>query len=153
MLIEQPALITFLKQVNELRRAQGEHDSTTTRSALENVAATLFGCSNKLAVYGSLRPGEENHSVMEHLDGTWCTGFVRGKLFESGWGAAIGYPAIRWDPAGELIEVHLFESDDLELGWTRLDDFEGHEYVRILVPVENSDSVLAVANIYELRAR
>jgi gamma-glutamylcyclotransferase (GGCT)/AIG2-like uncharacterized protein YtfP len=153
MLIEQPALISFLKQVNGLRRAPGEHHSTSMRSALENVAATLFGCSKKLAVYGSLRPGEENHSVIEDLDGTWCNGFVRGKLFESGWGAAIGYPAIRWDPAGELIEVHLFESDDLESGWTRLDDFEGDEYVRILVPVENGDSVLAVANIYELRAR
>jgi hypothetical protein len=92
MLIEQPALISFLKQVNGLRRAPGEHHSTSMRSALENVAATLFGCSKKLAVYGSLRPGEENHSVIEDLDGTWCNGFVRGKLFESGWGAAIGYP-------------------------------------------------------------
>jgi gamma-glutamylcyclotransferase (GGCT)/AIG2-like uncharacterized protein YtfP len=63
----------------------------------------------------------------------------------------MGYPAMRWDPAADCIPVDLFDSSDLEAHWTRLDEFEGEEYIRILVPVEDDDGVLAVANIYALR--
>jgi gamma-glutamylcyclotransferase (GGCT)/AIG2-like uncharacterized protein YtfP len=150
MVVEQAALIAFLQHVNQLRRTAAA-ESTETLPTLENAAGMLFGCNSKLAVYGSLQPGGENHSVIEHLQGTWSTGFVRGTLFESGWGADIGYPAMRWVPDGSQIAVHLFESRKLESEWTRLDEFEGSEYIRILVPVEKHDKVFAVANIYALR--
>jgi gamma-glutamylcyclotransferase (GGCT)/AIG2-like uncharacterized protein YtfP len=151
MHIEIQALVAFVSRVNELRRARGESAGEEDRYLLENVADTLFGSSQRLAVYGSLQPGGENHSIIEHLKGTWHGGFVRGKLLNSGWGAPMGYPAMRWDPTADRIPVNLFDSSDLESHWTRLDEFEGEEYVRILVPVENDDGVLAVANIYELR--
>jgi hypothetical protein len=33
----------------------------------------------------------------------------------------------------------------------RLDDFEGPEYLRILVPVHKGDTVITVANLYAIR--
>ncbi len=151
MVVEQTALITFLQHVNQLRRRANMAENREALSALEDAAGTLFGCSNRLAVYGSLQPGRENHSVIEHFQGTWSTGFVRGTLFEAGWGAGIGYPAMRWNPSDSRIAIHLFESHDLESHWARLDEFEGGEYIRILVPVEKDDTVFTVANIYALR--
>lgn len=67
----------------------------------------------RLATYGSLAPGRTNHGQLSMLDGRWLTGEVRGRLEESGWGAAIGFPGLVLDPGGPAIEVHLFESGDL----------------------------------------
>lgn len=47
--------------------------------------------------------------------------------------------------------MKLLVSEDLEHHWERLDELEGPEYQRILVPVYMGDEVLAVANIYEAR--
>ncbi len=102
-----------------------------------------------LAVYGSLAPGEPNHSVIERIRGEWTEGFVRGRLEESGWGAGIGYPAITWDPEADPVPVRMVVSSDLPLHWALLDEFEGVEYVRILVPIEDEDGgLIAVANTY-----
>ena len=108
------------------------------------------GSENRLAVYGSLAPGQANHWVLEALRGTWSRGIVRGKLHQHGWGSAQGYPAMTYDENGQEIPVQVFESEELSLDWPRIDQFEGVEYVRTLVPVAMRDGRTLLCNIYEL---
>ena len=137
-----------LSRVNALRYAA---EPTTEWSVAEEILNALFRTSNHFAVYGTLAPGAPNHHVLESLNGQWCEGFVHGDLLQRGWGAEHGYPALRWDPLSAQIAVKLLVSEDLEHYWQRLDEFEGSEYQRILVPVYTGDSEVAVANIYEAR--
>jgi gamma-glutamylcyclotransferase (GGCT)/AIG2-like uncharacterized protein YtfP len=104
----------------------------------------------RLAVYGSLAPGEKNHWVVENLRGSWEAGFVHGALENVGWGGAMGYPGMTWVPNGEQLSVKLFTSNDLPGQWERLDEFEGDDYRRILVPVYGLAGGVMVANIYEV---
>ncbi|MEZ5330923.1 MAG: gamma-glutamylcyclotransferase family protein [Thermoanaerobaculia bacterium] len=108
-----------------------------------------LGDDARLAVYGSLAPGEENERELADLEGTWRHGVARGRLLDRGWGARIGFPAFVPDPAGEEVGVQVFESGDLPLHWARLDAFEGPGYTRIRVPVRCGDEVV-VAWIYAL---
>lgn len=94
---------------------------------------------HRLATYGTLAPGRVNHHQLAALAGKWTTGTIRGRLIEAGWGAALGYPALVLDQAGDLIEVHLFTSADLPVHWDRLDAFEGAEYRRAEVLVETPE--------------
>ncbi|WP_293903841.1 gamma-glutamylcyclotransferase family protein [Phenylobacterium sp.] len=104
----------------------------------------------RLAVYGSLAPGQSNHHQLAGLRGDWSTGTVRGWRVESGWGAAQGYPGLRPDPAGPAVAVQVFSSDDLAAHWARLDAFEGAEYERLVVPVE-APGGMTDAWLYALR--
>lgn len=110
--------------------------------------------SCRLAVYGTLGPGRSNHHVVEPYGGTWTHGRVRGDLVESGWGAAVGYPALRMRADGPWVTVYLLESDRLPAGWPDIDAFEGAEYQRILVPVfadrDDATEIIAIANLYEI---
>ena len=103
----------------------------------------------RLAVYGSLAPGRENHGQLAALKGRWLRGTVRGHLAPSGWGAALGYPGLALDPDGPLVEVQIFESVDLPAHWARLDAFEGDGYRRVATPVTTAGGVVA-AWIYEI---
>lgn len=102
---------------------------------------------HRLATYGTLAPGQVNHHQLSGLSGEWTTGTIRGRLIETGWGAALGYPALVLDEAGEAIAVHLFTSADLPAHWDRLDAFEGAEYRRGEVLVETAAGVVE-ASIY-----
>lgn len=97
---------------------------------------------HRLATYGTLAPGRPNHYQLAGLRGRWLKGIVRGRLVAEGWGAALGYPALVLDPAGDPVEVHLFESPDLPLHWARLDAFEGDGYRRAAVGVETPEGIL-----------
>lgn len=88
------------------------------------------GIETRLAVYGSLAPGKENHGQLDGLSGTWQPGTVRGHLHAEGWGATMGYTALRLDPEASEVPVLVFESADLPAHWARLDDFEGEDYRR-----------------------
>ena len=105
----------------------------------------------RLAVYGTLAPGRSNHHQLAGLSGRWRTGTVRGRLFASGWGAALGYPGLVLDEHGDAVEVQLFESPDLPAHWRRLDEFEGSGYQRVAVAVALAEETLP-AFIYELAA-
>ena len=105
----------------------------------------------RLAVYGTLAPGRSNHHQLAGLDGRWRKGTVRGRLFESGWGAALGYPGLILDEHGDTVEVQLFESADLPAHWQRLDGFEGAGYQRVTVAVALAEEALP-AFIYVLAA-
>ena len=92
----------------------------------------------RLAVYGTLAPGQPNHHQLSGLQGTWSVGKVRGRLFAEGWGAAMGYPGLILDAEGDEVNVQVFESDDLPQHWARLDDFEGEGYRREIVRVSTT---------------
>jgi len=119
---------------------------------LETQFSGRFLPEHRLAVYGSLAPGRANHHQLQDLRGEWRSGcIVRGDLAGRGWGAALGYPALRWSPSGPAVPVELFVSADLPRHWARVDEFEGTDYLRILVPVLSVTGVIAVANLYAAR--
>ena len=143
------ALILILRRVNAAR-ISSSYDAGQGEE--EEVLEVLRQTSHRLAVYGSLAPGQPNYSVIQDIRGEWTDGFVRGTLAEFGWGSGIGYPAITWDPDAAAVPVKLVVSPELPDHWKRLDAFEGAEYARILVPVEDEGGgLIAVANIYALR--
>ena len=101
----------------------------------------------RLAVYGTLRPGQPNHHQLDGLRGQWRRGTVRGRLIDEGWAAGLGYPALVLDPHGPGVRVDLFESPDLPRHWDRLDAFEGAGYRRVVATVETADGAVE-ASVY-----
>ena len=106
----------------------------------------------RLATYGTLAPGRQNHGQLAHLPGRWLVGLVRGSLIDAGWGAELGFPALVLDPDGSAIEVSVFESEALVDHWQRLDAFEGPGYRRVTVDVSTPEGDLP-ASIYVLADR
>ena len=115
---------------------------------VEQAVAERFGAAQRLIVYGSLVPGGVNHHELVELAGTWTPGSVTGECVQEGWGAHLGYPALRWDPAGPRVSAHLFESQALDDHWSRLDAFEGEGYRRVLVPFFREDGSWVVGQVY-----
>lgn len=115
---------------------------------MERGLELLFGSSRRLAAYGSLAPGRENHHLLADIEGEWSEGHVRGHLRRRGWGSELGYPALKWDPDGEEVPVWVLASDELDRRWPDLDRFEGPEYFRGLVPVFIGSRLLCVSNLY-----
>jgi gamma-glutamylcyclotransferase (GGCT)/AIG2-like uncharacterized protein YtfP len=108
---------------------------------------------HRLATYGSLAPGGPNDHQLAGLEGRWLEGCVDGTLVSAGWGASLGYPALVLMPeGGAAIRVRVFESVDLPAHWSRLDDFEGPDYQRVVTTVHMSGGEVE-ASIYVLRAQ
>jgi gamma-glutamylcyclotransferase (GGCT)/AIG2-like uncharacterized protein YtfP len=84
--------------------------------------------------------------------GSLVAGPFPGRLTNAGWGASLGYPALILDPDGSAIQVHVFESTDLPAHWSRLDQFEGPGYQRVLTSVHTPLGQID-ALIYALPAR
>lgn len=150
---EEAHVVHDLRSQLDRRLAATTHLDRQEIEALERFEDTLISSllaepETKLAIYGTLAPGEVNHSQIAGIPGTWAEGFVRGELQMTGWGAEHGFPALVWRPDGPRVPVKLFVSPDLERHWRRLDTFEGDGYRRILVPVEDDDGLVAVANLY-----
>ena len=103
-----------------------------------------------LFVYGTLAPGEPNEHLLKHLNGVWKPGTVRGQLYPSAWGAALGYPGIVLNPLGEEVKGQLFCSSELEQHWQTLDEFEGEGYQRVLTSVRLENGETVEAHIYAL---
>jgi gamma-glutamylcyclotransferase (GGCT)/AIG2-like uncharacterized protein YtfP len=132
-----------LIEANRRRRASSADE------ALEAALDREYACGTRLAVYGSLAPGEANAHVLASLQGSWIAAlFVNGDLSPDGWGATLGFPGGRWRVDGPPFPVQLFSSPRLAGDWPRLDAFEGPEYLRILVPVFSRDGFATVANLY-----
>jgi gamma-glutamylcyclotransferase (GGCT)/AIG2-like uncharacterized protein YtfP len=104
----------------------------------------------RLATYGTLAPGRPNQHQLDGLDGRWLEGQVYGALVDAGWGASLGYPALVLDSGGTAVQVHVFESLDLPAHWSRLDEFEGPGYERVVTTVHTSDGDVE-ASIYVVR--
>jgi gamma-glutamylcyclotransferase (GGCT)/AIG2-like uncharacterized protein YtfP len=91
--------------------------------------------NNKLFVYGTLAPGQPNHSVLKPLGGDWQRATLKGTLYDQGWGADQGCPGIVPSDEGDNVEGYVFTSDALPQFWAQLDAFEGDEYQRTAVTV------------------
>ncbi len=142
----------LLARRNDLARSPfGSASIRAETEILDDAIETIFGASRRLAVYGSLAPGESNHHVLTNLTGEWFDGVVRGHLMDSGWGSDLGYPALRWDPNGDEVPAKLLVSADLPGHWERLDAFEGDHYRRDLVTVHHPGNETSIANIYVVR--
>ena len=100
--------------------------------------------------YGSLQPGGPNEHVLNGIDGAWQRATVCGFLVESGWGAELGYPALRLDDEGNPVPGFVFSSRALGDHWRRLDDFEGGQYRREIAEVTLDDGLLVAAYVYVL---
>jgi gamma-glutamylcyclotransferase (GGCT)/AIG2-like uncharacterized protein YtfP len=101
----------------------------------------------RLATYGTLAPGRPNHHQLDGLAGRWMEGYVNGRLVDAGWGAGLGFPALVLDAEGPAVEVQVFESADLPAHWSRLDEFEGPSYQRVITTVRSPDGDVS-ASIY-----
>ncbi|GFZ46573.1 hypothetical protein JCM24511_03793 [Saitozyma sp. JCM 24511] len=130
-------------------------ESAAAPVGVEKVVVPTFapsGSSIRLATYGTLAPGKPNEHKLAHLRGRWLTGLIRGRLVESGWGAALGFPGIILDETAAEVAVHVFESQDLPKHWPALDAFEGDGYARVDVPVLTAEGVLQ-ASVYVIADR
>ena len=103
----------------------------------------MLNANTRLAAYRTLMPGESNHALLSDVEGTWVDGSVEGVRF-----MANGYPAFMWRPGDQRVRVSVLTAASLPAHWARLDDFEGPDYRRILVPVRLSNDSIVVANLY-----
>jgi len=102
-----------------------------------------------IALYGTLRPGEENHYVVRSIPGDWLHGTVRGWRYDITWGPADGYPGISLDSDGPEVAVTVLASDVLDRHLDAIDDFEGPGYRRVMTEVTLLDGQRHQAWIYE----
>jgi gamma-glutamylcyclotransferase (GGCT)/AIG2-like uncharacterized protein YtfP len=120
------------------------------REPLERLAQGAFHAADHLIVYGSLSPGAPNHGRLVPLGGTWERGWVEGDREQVGWGAELGYPALRWRPGGPRVTAHLLRSKALREHWPELDRYEGSAYRRILVPFFPDRGLRVVGYLYAM---
>jgi len=98
--------------------------------------------ARRLAVYGTLAPGESNASELSEVDGTWSDGTVQGEL-----NTVNGQSYFTWRNDAGKVNVQVFESKSLESHFDRIDNFEGPSYQRFLVPVDSGGKT-QVCHIY-----
>ncbi|CAM3758140.1 gamma-glutamylcyclotransferase family protein [Flavobacterium chungbukense] len=106
-----------------------------------------------LIIYGSLAPGESNHSVMNPIKGEWKKAIIKGKLQEGGWGSSLGYNgfvSVNLEEA-ETIKCYVLFSEDLTTNWDYLDEFEGDGYVRIQTEYQLQSGEIGIGYIYALK--
>lgn len=121
-------------------------------SPLPGSADTTPPSPDRLFVYGTLAPGEENDHVLRGVKGHWSAATVRGRVIAVvDRGPAAGYPGIVLDSEGGLVHGLLFSSALLAEHWQRLDDFEGEGYERVRVRAEPAGGSAVDAWIYRLR--
>lgn len=110
--------------------------------ALEDLVDFILGHpSQKLAVYGTLRPGQPNYEMLMDVDGSWKPVRLNGVLDET------GLPTFFFSTTGSAVEAELLISAELAEHWSRLDEFEGSGYTRQLGLVWSEDFP-SVANVY-----
>jgi hypothetical protein len=97
----------------------------------------------RLVIYGSLAPGGSNNFMFTGVDGNWHKCVIKGRM-----GRWRGFKSFRYDPQGQEYEAWLFESPVLPQMFPDLDDFEGEEYKRTVIPARIGDH-LVLAQIYE----
>ena len=105
---------------------------------------------DSLFVYGTLRQGYSNEHILKRMHGTYQDASVRGTLVNAGWGAAMGCPGIKLSNSAPPIEGQVFTSSELTSHLAFLDDFEGHEYQRIITEVSLLNGEKMSAYVYVL---
>ncbi|MEO6593971.1 MAG: gamma-glutamylcyclotransferase family protein [Planctomycetota bacterium] len=136
-------VLTLVNQCNAARRGRNNGLAAQQAFAAEQALESSFRCSQQLAVYGTLAPGESNHHLLANCPGTWCTATVLGRR------TVRHFPAFTYDATASPVPVHLLTSTRLPGHWRDLDAFEGPDYRRILVPVRLESQRFTIANLYE----
>jgi gamma-glutamylcyclotransferase (GGCT)/AIG2-like uncharacterized protein YtfP len=114
------------------KRERDEQVCTCIVPLQELLLDMLLGqASKKLISYGTLAPGQPNHSLVSDMKGEWKECVIRGTLNQKE-----GLSRFSWSPAGSEQNASLFTSDDLQSNWHRIDQFEGARYRRQLVPAK-----------------
>ena len=96
----------------------------------------------QLIVYGSLVPGGLYHFLLADLPGTWEQCLIRGRMGEY-W----GFRTFHYDAAGPEHPAWLLTSPALPGIFPELDDFEGDNYERIIIPARLDDRWV-IAQVY-----
>ena len=99
----------------------------------------------KLIVYGSLAPTGANALMLAGLVGEWRPCRTRGRM-----GIFRGFKSFRYDPQGPEHPAWLLVSTDLPRIIPELDDFEGEEYHRLIIPARINGRWVMV-QVYEGR--
>lgn len=101
-----------------------------------------------LIIYGTLAPNRSNHAEVQNIKGEWKKGIVKGKLLN----VSDGYVAFKHTQTGEQesIEAFVLFSEELNDNWSRLDEFEGDDYRRILAKYELNNGEIGIGNIYAI---
>ncbi|WP_343672492.1 gamma-glutamylcyclotransferase family protein [Chitinophaga sp.] len=102
---------------------------------------------NRLFVYGTLRPNEENAYILDAIGGTFKEGFIYGTHYTSGFGPDKQHPGVTLNGTNK-IPGYIFYSDNLANSWESLDEFEGEGYYRVPVTVHFEDGTTETAYIY-----
>ena len=144
-----------LDELDTLLTSQGVKGGTESlRSFLEPIIDRLIEAllefpERRLAAYGSLLPGQENHHQISGMVGEWIDGYVEGMLQLDGSAEEERFPKLVWDLSGNPEAVRVLHSAALPECWDRLDQFERRfSYRRSLVPVRTDQGTL-VCNLYE----
>ena len=116
-----------------------------------NTPVDVASFETALAAYGSLRPGEPNHWVVNRIAGDWLPGTVRGWAFELTFGPAEGYDGFVPDADGAEVAVDVLVGPALEKRWREIDDFEGPGYERRPIEVTLESGEVIEASIYVAR--
>lgn len=114
-------------------------------------SSSLTDAPPRLFVYGTRAPGRSNEHVLADLEGTWTPAQVRGHFFAQGWGATLGHPGLTPDESAPWVGGLLFESAELPDHWSRLDDFEGPGYERVLVSAQLADGRAVATFVYAIK--
>ena len=145
--VEDQGVFDLVERANTARLG-GLADSDARHA--EAVCRDVFGAETRIAVYGTLAPGEARHYMLSPFRGVWTPGFVRGRLESGPWTAMLGMPGLRLDGGAERVPVHVLNAPMLPKAWASLDLLRSAGFTRLLVPVEDSNGVCAVANIFAL---
>jgi gamma-glutamylcyclotransferase (GGCT)/AIG2-like uncharacterized protein YtfP len=127
----------------DVKRARRNRDvSKITLPVLEDILDFILDRpSQKLAAYGTLRPGQPNDEVLD-IKGTWRHPVtLPGVISEEA-----GLPAFTY-ALNSSAKAELFVSPDLPGEWKRLDEFEGSRYTRVL-GLYRHNGLVGVANVY-----
>jgi gamma-glutamylcyclotransferase (GGCT)/AIG2-like uncharacterized protein YtfP len=111
-------------------------------AVLTSGSVRAMGADSRLVVYGSLAPGEANHHVVEGLIGRWDPCVITGSIEMHD-----GYRIFRWDEKGSRVDAQLLSSPKLPGAWPEIDEFEGADYRRRVIPVEVGGKKL-LASVY-----
>ena len=101
----------------------------------------------RLFVYGTLAPGEENHHWMEPLNGHWETATAPGRVAIQTQGVHTGLPCFIPSDV-DSVEGMIFSSEELGKIWEKLDEFEGSDYGRQLISVTTAKGFKVDAYVY-----
>lgn len=146
---------TLIKDLNIIITSQDKGVDKIDKvdlTAAEEQFLNEYKPQKSIIIYGTLAPNRPNHSKIEHINGKWIKGVVKGKLVKEGWGAELGYYGFKHSSIDEQenIEAFILFSDELVNNWTYLDEFEGDGYRRILAKFELENGEVGVGNIYAI---